>query len=145
MERPKDQCLLHPCAIGELFSLDKEEDGYTRGNLCCSFSPLAMIVTRALPLEAIKGEAGATSRKGNHAKATTHRSNWLELTATKHIHASTYHPSQETWDPLPLSKAYNPYYEHSCARQHEQQQNSLNVGPFMPELVYIIVSALHTI
>jgi hypothetical protein len=57
----------------------------------------------------------------------------------------TYHPSKETWDPFPLSKAYNPYYEHSGARQYEQQQSPLDVGPFMPELVYILVSTLHTI
>jgi hypothetical protein len=56
-----------------------------------------------------------------------------------------HHPSKETWDPLPLSKACNPYYEHSGARQHEQQQNPLDVGPFMPDLVYTLVSTLHTI
>jgi hypothetical protein len=52
------------------------------------FHLFTMNVTQALPLEAIKGEAGATSREGNNAKARTHRSNQLELTATKksHIH-----------------------------------------------------------
>jgi hypothetical protein len=60
------------------------------------------------------------------------------------IHTRTP-PSKETWDPLPLSKACNPYYEHSGARQHEQQQNPLDVGSFMPEPVYILISALHTI
>jgi hypothetical protein len=53
--------------------------------------------------------------------------------------------TQETWDLLTLSKACNPYYEHPGARQHEPQRNPLDVGPFMPELVYILVSALHTI
>jgi hypothetical protein len=46
--------------------LDKEEDGHTRGHLCCflfHFHLFTMNVTRALPLEAIKWEAGATSRK----------------------------------------------------------------------------------
>jgi hypothetical protein len=86
-----------------------------------------MNVTRALSLEAIKWEVGATSKERS--------SN----------HTSMHHPSKETWDPLPLLKACNPYYEHSGARQHEQQQNPLDVGPFMPEPVYILVSALHTI
>jgi hypothetical protein len=65
MERPKDQRLLHLCATGELFLPDNEEDGHTRGHLYCfsiSFSPLTTNITRALPLEAIKGEAEATSR-----------------------------------------------------------------------------------
>jgi hypothetical protein len=56
-----------------------------------------------------------------------------------------HHPSKETWDLLPLSKACNPYYEHSGARQHEQQQNQLDVRPFVLKPVYILVSALHTI
>jgi hypothetical protein len=103
-------------------------------------------VTRALPLEAIKREAGATSRKREKKasdQTTTHRSNQIEHTSLRHRHI--HHPSQETWDPLSLSKACNSYYEHSGARQHEQQQNPLDVGPFMPEPVYILVSALHTI
>jgi hypothetical protein len=33
----------------------------------------------------------------------------------------THHPPKETWDSFPLSKACNPYYEHSGARQHEEQ------------------------
>jgi hypothetical protein len=37
-------------------------------------------------------------------------------------------PQKETWDILPFSKACNPYYEHSSAWQHEQQQNTLDVG-----------------
>jgi hypothetical protein len=32
---------------------------------------------------------------------------------------TTQTPLEETWDPLGLSKACNPYYEHSSARQHE--------------------------
>jgi hypothetical protein len=43
------------------------------------------------------------------------------------------HATKETWDPLPLSKAYNPYYEHSGARQHKQQQNPLDIGTFLPK------------
>jgi hypothetical protein len=56
-----------------------------------------------------------------------------------------HHLLEENWDPPPLSKAYNPYYEHSGARQHERQQNPLDIRPFMPEPVYILMSALHTI
>jgi hypothetical protein len=93
-----------------------------------------MNVTRALSLEAIKGEAGATSRENKQQHTL------LAKTST-HMH----HPSKETWDPLPLLKAYNPYYEHFGIRQHEQQQNSLDVGSFMSEPAYILVSALHTI
>jgi hypothetical protein len=56
-----------PCYRG-LLPPDKEVDGHTRGYLFCfslSFSPFYPFttnVTRALPLEAIKGEAGATSK-----------------------------------------------------------------------------------
>jgi hypothetical protein len=97
-----------------------------------------MIVTRPLPLEAIKGEAGATSReRSKHGKKSRQQQ--------PEPHFTHHHP-QETWDPLPLSKkACNPYYEHLSARQHEPQRNPLNVGLFMPEPVYILVSALHTI
>jgi hypothetical protein len=56
------------------------------------------------------------------------------------------HPSlEETWDLLPLSKACNPYYEYSGVRQHEQQPNPLDIGTFLPEPVYILASAWHTI
>jgi hypothetical protein len=61
------------------------------------------------------------------------------------ISVKTTTTTQETWDPLPLSKACNPYYDHPGARQHEPQRNPLDVGPFMPEPVYILVSALRTI
>jgi hypothetical protein len=94
-------------------------------------------VTRAISLETIKGEVGATSRG---IEKTKKQHTLLAKTSTH-----THHPSKETWDPLILLKACNPYYEHSGARQHEQQQNPLDVGPFMPEPVYTLVSALHTI
>jgi hypothetical protein len=54
-------------------------------------------------------------------------------------------PLKRDWDLLPLSKACNPYYEHSGARQHEQQPNPLDVGLILPELVYTLMSTLHTI
>jgi hypothetical protein len=38
MERPKDQRLLHLCAVEKLFPPDKEEDGRTRGHLFLFFS-----------------------------------------------------------------------------------------------------------
>jgi hypothetical protein len=44
-----------------------------------------------------------------------------------------------------FEKACNPYYEHPGARQDEPQRNPLDIEPFMPEPVYILVSALHTI
>jgi hypothetical protein len=93
-----------------------------------------MNVTQDLYLEAIKGGQGphlGTSKK-QHTRTSPEQN-----TCTS--------PSKETWDPLPLSKAFNPYYEHSGVRQHEQQQNPLDVGPFMPEPVYTFVYALHTI
>jgi hypothetical protein len=127
-----------------------EEDGHARGYLFCfslsSFSHFhlfIMNVTRALSLETLKGEAGATSRDDGEDEETTHNTHTHTLLAKTSTH--THHPSKETWDPLPLSKACNPYYRHSGARQHEQQQNPLDIGPFMPELVYTLVSALHTI
>jgi hypothetical protein len=72
------------------------------------FHLFTMNVTQALPLEAIKGEAGATSRAMD------------ESSPQPSTHTSTHQPSQETWDPLPLSKACNLYYKHSGVRQHEQ-------------------------
>jgi hypothetical protein len=68
-----------------------------------------------------------------------------ETTKQQQLEPTTTTTTQETWDLLTLSKACNPYYEHLGARQHEPQRNPLDVGPFMPELVYILVSALHTI
>jgi hypothetical protein len=76
-----------------------------------------------------RGEKGRGTRQQQLERTT------LETTTT----------TQETWDLLPLSKACNPYYGHPGARQHEPQQNPLDVGPFMPEPVYILMSTLHTI
>jgi hypothetical protein len=104
------------------------------------FYPFTTNVTRALPLEAIKGEVGATSKGGD--QAATDRVH-LNRNHTSRFHAPPL--TKKTWDPLPFSKACNPYYEHSGARQHEPQRNPLDVEPFMPESVYILVSALHTI
>jgi hypothetical protein len=73
-------------------------------------------------LGTIKGEAGATSRGANQ------KHNWLG----KHSNSRT---TKETWDLLPLSNACNSYYEHSSARQHEQQQHPLDVGIFLPKPV----------
>jgi hypothetical protein len=77
-------------------------------------------VTRALPLEAIKGEAGARAINAiaieiGGKKRT--RQQQLERTTLE----TTTTTTQETWDLLPLSKDSNPYYEHHNARQHEQQ------------------------
>jgi hypothetical protein len=98
-------------------------------------------VTLALFLEAIKGEAWATSRDNRNNTYTIDNAHILLAKTSTHMN----HSSKEIWDPLPLSKASNPYYEHSGARQHEQQLNPLDVGLFKPEPVYILVSALHTI
>jgi hypothetical protein len=57
MERPKDQHPAHLHAIGKPLLPDKEEDGYVRGHLFLSF------LAQALPLEVIKGEAGAMSKE----------------------------------------------------------------------------------
>jgi hypothetical protein len=104
------------CVIGKLFPPDKEEDSRTRGHLFIflfhlfPFHISTTNVTQALFLETIKGEAGATSKRMN-VGTNTH-------TTLRQPH--THHPSKETWNPLPLSKACNSYYEHSSARQHEQ-------------------------
>jgi hypothetical protein len=90
-------------------------------------------VTRPLPLEVIKGEAGRRQKKKD------------ETTRQQQLEHKPPPPPLETWDLLPLSKACNPYYEHLSARQHEPQRNPLDIGPFLPEPVYILVSALHTI
>jgi hypothetical protein len=105
-----------------------------------------MNVTRVLSLEAIKGEAGATSKRREKAsdQTTMHRSNQIEHTSLRHRHTHTTSYKRPGIRSL-SQKACNPYYEHSGARQHEQQQNPLDVGSFMPEPVYILVSALHTI
>jgi hypothetical protein len=113
------------------------------------FSPFHLFttnVTQALPLETIKGEAGAAPQKRKHndecRNEHTDRQTHVHLTKTT---THTYHPSKETSDLLLFSKACNPYYEHSGARQHEHQQNSLDIESFLFELVYTLVSALHTI
>jgi hypothetical protein len=139
---------INACCISALHGncspSDKEEDDHARGHLfyfsLSSFPAFHLFttnVTRALSLKAIKGKAGATSKEN---KNNTHTHALLAKTST-HAH----HPSKETWDLLPLSKACNPYYEYFSARQHEQQQNLLDVGPFMLEPAYILMSALHTI
>jgi hypothetical protein len=98
---------------------DKEEDGHTQGHFFVflfrlfHFHLFTTNVIRALPLGTIKGEAGVTSR-GPLEKNTPHRPR-----TQAHTHTHTHR--QRDWDPLPLSKAYNPYYEHSGARQYEQQ------------------------
>jgi hypothetical protein len=84
-----------------------------------NFHPFTANVTRALPLEAIKGEAGATTRGGSKREKrdkTIHQQQ-LEPISIE----TTTTTTQETWDLLPLSKACNPYYKHSDARQHEPQ------------------------
>jgi hypothetical protein len=92
-------------------------------------------VIRALPLKAIKGETCATS-KGDQV-------------TTARVCLNRNHTSRTTTHKRPgicsLSKACNPYYEHPGARQHEPQRNPLDVRPFMPEPVYILVFTLHTI
>jgi hypothetical protein len=68
-----------------------------------------------------------------------------ETDRNTHLSKSTHTSPEETWDLFLLSKACNPYYEHSDAKQHKQQQNSLDVVLFLPQPVYTLVSALHTI
>jgi hypothetical protein len=137
---------INACCIsalqGRLLPPDKEEDGHTRGHLFCfslsSFLilPLYHDCNLSPPLRNYKRGGMERAQKGTRRRrTTTHLMNtYTHLIST-----------EETWDPFPLSKACNPYYEHSGARQHEQQQNPLDVGSFMPEPVYILVSALHTI
>jgi hypothetical protein len=125
METPKDQRPLHLCAIGKPIHTGK---GGRRPrprppflSFSFIFSPFHLFttdVTRALPLETIKGEAGATSKR--------------ETSQRQHLIRNSH---EETWDPFSLSKACNPYYEHSGARQHEQQSNPLDIGSFLHELV----------
>jgi hypothetical protein len=82
------------------------------------FSPLHLFTTnviRALSLETIKEEAQDTSR-GGQGFTMTDQNRLLSKTKNR-----THTSPEETWDPLPLSKGCNPYYEHSGARQYEQQ------------------------
>jgi hypothetical protein len=82
-KRPKDQHLLHLYATGELFPSDKEEGDHAQGHLFIFlfyFHLFTMNVSRALPLEAIKGEAGATSR------AMTHKCKNIEIKSTRANH-----------------------------------------------------------
>jgi hypothetical protein len=80
------------------------------------FHLFATNVTQALSLEAIKEEAGTTSRDNRNNTYTIDNVHILLAKTSTH----TNHSSKEIWDPLPLSKAYNPYYEHFGARQHEK-------------------------
>jgi hypothetical protein len=142
MERPKDQCMLLSALQEKLLPSDKEEDGRTWGHLFCFLYHLFSILSfyhKCNPSPLLeKYKRGGRDPNGGGTQERTHAH-----TSLRQPH--THHPSKETWDPLPLSKACNPYYEHSGARQHEQQQNPLDAGPFLPEPVYTLVSALHTI
>jgi hypothetical protein len=116
-----------PALQGKLLTPDKEEDGHARGHLFVflfhlfPFHLFTTIVTPALPLGTIKGEAGATS------------SGTLRLKHNSLGKNSSSHTTKETWDLLPLLNACNPYYEHSGARQHEHQQHPLDIGTFLLE------------
>jgi hypothetical protein len=97
----KDQRSVRLHATGELLLRDKEEDGRARGHflffsfILSRFYLFTTNITRALSLEAIKGEAEAISKR--EKKATTVRA---------HLNQNhTHHHSQETWDLLPLSKS----------------------------------------
>jgi hypothetical protein len=95
-------------------------------------------VTRALPLEVIKGEAGAMSKGIEREEMVKQQQ--LEPILIK----TTTTTTQDTWDLLPLLKACNPYYEHPGARQHDPQRNPLDVGLFMPETsIYLCVCFAH--
>jgi hypothetical protein len=76
------------------------------------FSPLYRECNPSPLLRSYKREGKGPQQRRTH-------SNQLEFTAIKHSHSNrlefTHHPSQETWDPLPLLKACNPYYEHFSA------------------------------
>jgi hypothetical protein len=95
MARPKDQRPARLHAIGELLPQDKEEDGYARGHLFCLsfifpvFLPFTANVTRALPLESIKGEAGPHLR----GQEETIKQQQLEPISIETTH---HHHSQET-------------------------------------------------
>jgi hypothetical protein len=113
MDRPNDQCPTRLHTIGELLPPDKE-DGYARGHLFFvflfhfpRFHHFTANVTRALPLEAIKGKAGAMStRDREKERRKTTKQEQLELISIETTH---HHHSQETGDLLILSKACNPY------------------------------------
>jgi hypothetical protein len=78
-ERPKDQRPVRFHATGELLPPDKEEDGYARDHFFAflfhfsRFHHFTANVTRALPSEVIKREAGATSKERRNDQATTAR------------------------------------------------------------------------
>jgi hypothetical protein len=72
------------------------------------FHLFTMNVTRDLLLRAIKGEAGAIYKKKKREGDERRRGE-----------PNTHTSFEETWDPFPLSKACNPYYEHSGVRQHD--------------------------
>jgi hypothetical protein len=70
------------------------------------FSPFHLFtinVTQALPLGTIKGEAGATSRGTWGSKQTPIQEH------TSQTNSTNSYATKETWDPLPLLKAYNLY------------------------------------
>jgi hypothetical protein len=89
-------------------------------------------VTRALPLEAIKG------RQRPHLRQSTR----------VHRNQAITHPHTTLTRDLGFAlsrKLVTPTTSTSIQRQHEQQQNPLDVGSFMPEPVYILMSVLCTI
>jgi hypothetical protein len=112
----------------KLLTPDKEKDGHVQCHIFC-FSLLSfplylftIIVTQDLPLKTIKGEAWVTFGTPQ----------WNRNSLSRY---SSSHTTKETWDMFPPSKACNPYYEHSGARQPEQQRHPLNIGTFLPEPV----------
>jgi hypothetical protein len=112
MQRPKDQCPVRLHATGELLPSDKEEDDHARDHFFFvflfyspCFYPFTTNVTRALPLEAIKGEADATSKGDEAIKRSNDQAiNQQQLEPTSIETTHHHHHSQETWDLLSLSR-----------------------------------------
>jgi hypothetical protein len=84
---------------GNLLTPDKEEDGRAQGHLFLSFSFIFSLfhlfitnVTRALPLETIKWEAGATLERGTSQRWHTHLT---ETSRRRHTHLTKTTPHMQ--------------------------------------------------
>jgi hypothetical protein len=140
MERLKYQRPARLHAIGKLFPLD-QEDGHVRGHLFClslsfsSFSPLYRKCNSSPPLIRYKrGGRDQSDKAMKNSKKRRSKDQKNQATTTR-THSKPPPPPLKRLGTCSLS-TYNPYYEYPGARQHKLQRNPLDVGPFMPKLVY---------
>jgi hypothetical protein len=114
--------------------------------LSLSFSPFLLLYHESNPSSPLSYKRRGRGHIWGGDRAIQ-RSNDLAIKQQQLEPIETTSPPPLTRDlgPDPSLESLYPCYEHPGARQHEPQRNPLDVGLFMPEPVYILVSALYTI